>query len=116
MTSLISSKFGHIQPCTAELAALDRLKQSFTYLRSIQNILMTCSQVSDRCPLGYLFLYLLKTQIMVTREVVPTSTRYFCFRAEISKKIYTVYTLVIAYLLLYKNLLESKFSLLAYTH
>ena len=28
------------------------------YLRSIQNILMTCCQVSDRCPLGYLLAHL----------------------------------------------------------
>ena len=28
------------------------------YLRTIQNILMTCCQVSDRRPLGYLFLIL----------------------------------------------------------
>ena len=27
---------------TVELAALDQLKKSFTYLRTIQNILMTC--------------------------------------------------------------------------
>ena len=41
--SSISSKFDQIHPCTAELAALDRLKKSFTYLRTIQNILMMTS-------------------------------------------------------------------------
>ena len=41
--SWISSKFGQIQPCTAELAALDHLKKSFPYLRNIQNILMMTS-------------------------------------------------------------------------
>ena len=40
--SQISSKLGQIQPWTAELAVLERLKKSFTYLRTIQNILMTC--------------------------------------------------------------------------
>ena len=39
--SLMSLKFGQIQPWTAELAALDRLKKYFTYLRTIQTILMT---------------------------------------------------------------------------
>ena len=47
-------KFGRIQPWTEELAALDQLKKIF-YFRTIQYILMTCCQVSDRCPLGYLF-------------------------------------------------------------
>ena len=38
----MSSKFGQIQPWTAELAAFDRLKKLFTYFRTMQNILMTC--------------------------------------------------------------------------
>ena len=37
-----SLKFSQIQPWTAELDALDQLKKSFTYLKAIQNILMTC--------------------------------------------------------------------------
>ena len=49
-------KFGWIQPWTTELAALDQFKISFTFKSTIQNILMTCCQVSDRCPLGYLFI------------------------------------------------------------
>ena len=42
-----SSKFGQIQPCTAELAALDRPKKSFTHW-SIQNIFMTCWPSGER--------------------------------------------------------------------
>ena len=34
--SLMSLKFGQIQPWTAELAAIDRVTKSFTYLRTIQ--------------------------------------------------------------------------------
>ena len=54
--SLMSSKFGKIQPWTADLAALDRLKNlSFTYLRTIQNILMTCWLSGERSlPFGLL--------------------------------------------------------------
>ena len=40
--SLMSSKIGQIQPWTAELAALDHVTKSFSYLRTIQNILITC--------------------------------------------------------------------------
>ena len=39
--SWMSLKFDQIQQWTAELAALDQLKRSFTYLRTIQNMLMT---------------------------------------------------------------------------
>ena len=47
--SLMSSKFGQIQPWTAELAALERVTKSFTYLlRTIQNILMTCWLSGER--------------------------------------------------------------------
>ena len=49
----MSLKFGRIQPWTAELAALDQLKKSF--IREYSKYLMTCCQVSDRCPLGYMF-------------------------------------------------------------
>ena len=40
----MSSKFDQIRPWSVELAALERLKKSFTYmyLRTIQNIFMTC--------------------------------------------------------------------------
>ena len=41
-----SSKFSQIQPLNAELDALDQLKKSFTYLKIIQNILMTCWNVA----------------------------------------------------------------------
>ena len=44
----MSFKFGQIRPWTVELAALERLKKSFNYLRS--------SQVSNRCLFGHLFL------------------------------------------------------------
>ena len=41
-----SSSFLHVtritMSLTVELAALDQLKKSFTYLRTIQNIFMTC--------------------------------------------------------------------------
>ena len=46
--SQMSSKFSQFQPWTAEIAALDQLKKSFTYLRTIQNILMTCWFSGDR--------------------------------------------------------------------
>ena len=53
--SRMSSKFGQIQLWTAELAALDGLKKSFTYLRTIQNILMTCWLSGEQSfPLGLL--------------------------------------------------------------
>ena len=40
---------------TAELAALDQLKKSVTYLRTIQNILMTCWLSGERSlPFGLL--------------------------------------------------------------
>ena len=39
--SEMSLKFGQIRPWTAELAALECLKKSFTYLRTMQNIFMT---------------------------------------------------------------------------
>ena len=51
--SQMSLKFGQLQPWTAELAALDQFKKSFN--REYSKYLMTCCQVSDRCPLGYLF-------------------------------------------------------------
>ena len=35
-------KLGQIKPWTVKLAALVRLKKYFTYLRTIQNILITC--------------------------------------------------------------------------
>ena len=40
--SRMSSKLSQIQPLTAELDALDQLKKSFTYLKTIQYILITC--------------------------------------------------------------------------
>ena len=49
----MSSNFGGIPPLTSELAALDQFKKSF--IREYSKYLMTCCQVSDRCPLGYLF-------------------------------------------------------------
>ena len=48
----MSSNFGGIPPLTSELAALDQFKKSF--IREYSKYLMTCCQVSDRCPLGYL--------------------------------------------------------------
>ena len=64
----MSSTFGQIQPWTAELAALDLLKKSFTYLRTIQNILMTCWLSGDRSlPIRLLVLFFLKTLIVGTR-------------------------------------------------
>ena len=49
----MSSNFGGIPSLTSELAALDQFKKSF--IREYSKYLMTCCQVSDRCPLGYLF-------------------------------------------------------------
>ena len=52
-----SSKFDQIQSLTTELAALDPLNKYFTYLRSIQNILMTCCLSDERAlPFGLLVL------------------------------------------------------------
>ena len=48
----LNSEFG--QPWPAELAALDQLKKILYLLENYLKIL-ACSQVSDRCPLGYLF-------------------------------------------------------------
>ena len=48
----MSLNFGGIPPLTSELAALDQFKKSF--IREYSKYLMTCCQVSDRCPLGYL--------------------------------------------------------------
>ena len=42
ITRMMNLKLGQIQPWTAELAALDHVTKSLTYLRTIQNILMTC--------------------------------------------------------------------------
>ena len=50
----MSSKLGQIQPWTAELAALDQLKKIFNLLENYLKILAS-SQVSDRFPLGYLY-------------------------------------------------------------
>ena len=56
--SRMSSKFGQIRLWTAELAALECLNKSFTYLRSIQNIFMTCWLSCERSlPFGLLVLY-----------------------------------------------------------
>ena len=53
----MSSKFDQIRPWSVELAALERLKKSFTYmyLRTIQNIFMTCWLAGERSlPFGLL--------------------------------------------------------------
>ena len=53
--SLMSWKFSHNQPATAELAAHDKLIFFFTYLRTIQDILMTCWLSGERLvPFGLL--------------------------------------------------------------
>ena len=53
--SQMSLKFGQIRPWTAQLAALDQLNKCFTYLRAIQNILMTCWLSGERSlPYGLL--------------------------------------------------------------
>ena len=68
--SRMSFKFDRFQPWTAELAAFDQFKQIF-YLRAIQNSLMTCCQVSDRCPLGFLFCYRLLVLLLFLFEGAP---------------------------------------------
>ena len=53
----MSSKFDQIRPWSVELAALERLKKSFTYmyLRTIQNIFMTFWLAGERSlPFGLL--------------------------------------------------------------
>ena len=57
MKSRMSSKFDQISPWSVELAALEHLKKSFTYmyLRTIQNIFMTCWLAGERSlPFGLL--------------------------------------------------------------
>ena len=62
--SRMSSKFSQIQPLTLELDALDQLKKSFTYLRTIQNILMTCWLSGERSlPFGLLVFFRLTVYI-----------------------------------------------------
>ena len=57
--SRTSSNFVQIRPRTEELAALECLKNSFTYLRTIQNIFMTCWLSGERLlPCGPLVLLL----------------------------------------------------------
>ena len=73
----MSSKFDQIRPWSVELAALESLKKSFTYmyLRTIQNIFMTCwLQVSDRCPLGYLFYLFASTGSDICLEASNSGT------------------------------------------
>ena len=53
--SCMSSKFSQIKPWTAELDAIDLLKKSFTYLRTIKKNLMTCWLSGERSlPFGLL--------------------------------------------------------------
>ena len=53
----MSLKFDQIRPCSAELAALERLKKIFYLPKNYPKICSwhAGSQVSDRCPLDYLF-------------------------------------------------------------
>ena len=46
---------------------MTNLKKIFD-MGTIQNILMTCCLVSDRCPLGYLFLLLLTVFLLYPRH------------------------------------------------
>ena len=51
----MSSKFDQIRSWTAELAALEPLEKSFTYLRTIQDVSMTCWLSGERLlPFGLL--------------------------------------------------------------
>ena len=53
--SRMSSKFDQIATWNAELTALECLKKSFTYLRTIQNIFMICWLSGERSlPFGLL--------------------------------------------------------------
>ena len=74
IVSQMSLKFGRNQSWSAELAALDQFKKSF--IREYSKYLMTCCQVSDRCPLGYLFYFHNNFHSLYTRHcnfVVVTS-------------------------------------------
>ena len=44
----MSLKFDQIRSWTAELAALEPLEKSFTYLRTIQDVSMTCWLSGER--------------------------------------------------------------------
>ena len=50
------SEFGFYS-ISVELASRDQLKKSFTYLSTMNFKILVGFQVSDRCPLGYLFLH-----------------------------------------------------------
>ena len=73
--SQMSYKFCQIHLWTAELAAHNQLKTSFTYLRTVQNILMTCWLSGERslsigllvvdCHLLLLLLFLLLFIIII---------------------------------------------------
>ena len=53
--SRMSLKFGQIRPWTVELAALEHLKKSFTYLRTIQTMFMKCCLSGEQSlPFGLL--------------------------------------------------------------
>ena len=67
----MSSKFDQIRPWSVELAALESLKKSFTYmyLRTIQNIFMTCWLVGERSlPFGLLVSFLLQLVNKISQE------------------------------------------------
>ena len=52
------SKFDQIRSWTAELAALEPLEKSFTYLRTIQDVSMTCWLSGERLlPFGLLVFF-----------------------------------------------------------
>ena len=79
----MSSNFGRIPPLTSELAALDHFKKSF--IREYSKYLMTCCQVSDRCPLGYLLAHLSRR---LTGEIIGyqwSGVRRFTFSNIFSK-------------------------------
>ena len=69
--SRMISKFSQIQPWTAEFAALDQLKKSFTYLRTIQKILMTSWLSGERSlPFGLLVMKIDLTRVVLSYEFI----------------------------------------------
>ena len=76
ITSQTSSKFDQIRawrPCSAELAALELLKKSVTYLRTSQKYLMTCWLSYERSlPFGLLVLLKFSLPMEAPHELSPS--------------------------------------------
>ena len=76
----MSSKFDQIRPRSVELAALERLKKSFTYmyLRTIQNISMTFWLAGERSlPFGLLVYYRVLKQKLEEKKINSCKPQFY---------------------------------------